>query len=130
MELSEQPSLEQSTATHASDFDTEFSTALNETEVTLNQLRARYQEIKTAQLEKAQLEKTLSELQTDIAQKTQLEQSITELETEMGQVQDQIHNLSITLESQLWKWQEPFWQFIRFFGLGFAAAFILQKLAS
>jgi len=130
MELSEQPSLEQSTITQAPEFDVEFSAALSEAEVTLNQLRTRYQEVKTAQVEKAQLEEKLSELQTGIAQKRELEQSIAELETEVTQVQEQIHNLSITLESQLWKWQEPFWQFVRYFGLGFAAAFVLHKLAS
>lgn len=130
MELSEQPSPGQSTITQAPEFDVEFSTALSEAEVTLNQLKTRYQEVKTAQIEKAQLEQKLSELQTGIVEKTELEQSIAELETEVTQVQEQIHNLSITLESQLWKWQEPFWQFVRYFGLGFATAFILHKLAS
>lgn len=131
MDSSEQPSLEQSPVlSDSTEFDLEFSEALEEAEITLKQIRDRYQEIKTAQLEKSQLEQTLSHLQRDINQKTQVEQSITTLEAEVAQVQAQIQSLSITLESQLWKWQEPFWQFIRFFGLGFAFAFLLQKLAS
>lgn len=133
MESSEQTSLKQSSANHAPEFDIEFPAALDETEMTLTQIRTRYLEIQTAQAEKAQLEKTLSHLETDIAQQTELKQSIAELETELIQVQEQIHNLGVTLESQLWKWhdlKEPFWKFIRHFGLGFAFAFALQKLTA
>jgi chromosome segregation ATPase len=131
MESPKQPSLEAASANNPSDFDTEFTAALEDVDTTLEQIRARYQEIKIAQAEKATLEKTLAELQTDLAQKEQLEQAVAELQTELEQVQEQIHTLAITLESQLWKWQdlkEPFWQFIRYFGLGFAAATLLHKL--
>lgn len=133
MESSEHSSLEPSAETPASDFDTEFPAALTEAETTLNQIRARYQEIKTAQVEKAQLESKLATLQTDLAAKAQLEESVAALEAELEQVQEQIQSLGITLESQLWKWhdlKEPFWQFIRHFGLGFAAAYALHKLSS
>ncbi|NJM67589.1 MAG: hypothetical protein HC851_18915 [Acaryochloris sp. RU_4_1] len=130
MESPEQPSLKAASAANPSDFDTEFTAALEDADTTLAQIRARYQEIKTAQAEKATLERTLAELKNDLAQKEQLEQNIAELQTELEQVQEQIHTLAITLESQLWKWQEPFWQFIRYFGLGFAAATLLHKLTS
>lgn len=137
MESSEQPTLEQMTGSSADqtavDFDTEFPAALTEAENTLQQIKDRYLEIKTAQAEKAQLEKKLADVQADMAAKAQTEKNLAELQTELEQVQDQIHTLGVTLESQLWKWhdlKEPFWQFIRYFGLGFAAAVILHKLAS
>ncbi|MGR3275863.1 hypothetical protein ACSYAD_12195 [Acaryochloris marina NIES-2412] len=136
MESSEQPILEkmagQSEQT-AADFDTEFPTALTEAENTLQQIRDRYLEIKTAQAEQAQLEKKLADVQTDMSAKAQTEQNLAALQTELEQIQDQIHTLGMTLESQLWKWhdlKEPFWQFIRYFGLGFAVAVVIHKFAS
>lgn len=136
MESSEQPTLEQmagSAKQTAVDFDTEFPAALTEAEQTLQQLRDRYLEIKTAQAEKAQLEQKLADVQADLAAKAQAEKTLAELQTELEQVQDQIHTLGITLESQLWKWQdlkEPFWQFIRYFGLGFAVAVVIHQFTS
>lgn len=135
MESSEQPTLEnmagQSEQT-AADFDTDFPAALTEAENTLQQIRDRYLEIKTAQAEKAQLEKKLAAVQTDRSTKAQTEQDLAVLQTELEQIQEQIHTLGMTLESQLWKWhdlKEPFWQFIRYFGLGFAAAVVIHKFA-
>ncbi|KAI9134597.1 hypothetical protein [Acaryochloris sp. CCMEE 5410] len=135
MESSEQPTLEnmagQSEQT-ATNFDTEFPAALTEAENTLQQIRDRYLEITTAQAEKAQLEKKLAAVQTDRSAKAQTEQDLAALQTELEQIQDQIQTLGMTLESQLWKWhdlKEPFWQFIRYFGLGFAAAVVIHKFA-
>ncbi|WP_299493335.1 hypothetical protein [Acaryochloris sp. IP29b_bin.137] len=135
MESSEQPTLEQMAGPSdpAQDFDTEFPAALTEAEQTLQQLRDRYLEIKTAQAEKAQLEKKLADVQADMTAKAKTAEKLAELQTELEQVQDQIRTLGMTLESQLWKWhdlKEPFWQFIRYFGLGFAVAIAAHKLAS
>lgn len=133
MESSEQPALEQrqgSADQTAENFDTDFPVALTETEKTLQQLRDRYLEIKTAQAEKAQLEQKLSKVQTDMAAQAANQQTLADLQTELEQLQGQIQTLGMTLESQLWKWhdlKEPFWQFIRYFGLGFATAFLIQK---
>ncbi|WP_299407739.1 hypothetical protein [Acaryochloris sp. IP29b_bin.148] len=137
MESSEQPTLEQ-TAEHTgqadTDFDTEFPAAITEAEQTLQQIRERYLEITTAQAEKAQLETKLTAMQADIAEKSRTEQDLAALQQELEQVQDQIHTLGITLESQLWKWhdnlKEPFWQFIRHFGLGFAVAVLMHRLTT
>lgn len=132
MDSSEHPSIEQTAVEASPDFDTEFPAALTEVETTLQQLKDRYQEIKTAQAEKFQLEKKLAALQTNTTATAQAEESLAEIQSELEQVQEQIHSLGITLESQLWKWhdlKEPFWQFIRYFGLGFAAAFVLHKLS-
>lgn len=136
MDSSEQPTLEQAakpSGQTATDFDTEFPAALTEADNTLQQLRERYLEIKTAQAEKAQLEKQLENVQTSLAEKAQAEQAMAALQSELEQVQGQIQTLGMTLESQLWKWhdlKEPFWQFIRYFGLGFATAVILHRLTS
>ncbi|MEL6938633.1 MAG: hypothetical protein AAFO84_05505 [Cyanobacteria bacterium J06598_1] len=49
---------------------------------------------------------------------------------ELAQMQDRVEALKVTLESQLLSWrevQEPFWQVIRFVGLGLVAGWFLHK---
>ncbi len=48
---------------------------------------------------------------------------------ELAQMQDRIEALKVTLESQLLSWreiQEPFWQIVRFGGLGLVAGWFLH----
>ncbi|MGB3672537.1 MAG: hypothetical protein WA783_09380 [Phormidesmis sp.] len=49
---------------------------------------------------------------------------------ELAQLQDRIEALKVTLESQLLSWrevQEPFWQIVRFVGLGLVIGWFLHK---
>ncbi|MEM9089925.1 MAG: hypothetical protein AAGC93_14400 [Cyanobacteria bacterium P01_F01_bin.53] len=48
---------------------------------------------------------------------------------ELAQMQDRIEALKVTLESQLVSWremQEPFWQIVRFVGLGLVIGWFLR----
>lgn len=48
---------------------------------------------------------------------------------ELAQMQDRIEALKVTLESRLLSWrevQEPFWQIVRFVGLGLVAGWFLH----
>ncbi|GAC1482640.1 MAG: hypothetical protein NVS2B14_21410 [Chamaesiphon sp.] len=50
----------------------------------------------------------------------------------MKQIQDQIETLEVNLESQLFSWgslKEPFWQAVRFGGLGVVVGWILKSCA-
>ncbi len=52
---------------------------------------------------------------------------------DLAQMQDRIEALKVTLESHLLSWreiQEPFWQIVRFGGLGFAVGWGLHWLLS
>ncbi|MGD1897619.1 MAG: hypothetical protein ACFB16_11790 [Phormidesmis sp.] len=49
---------------------------------------------------------------------------------ELAQMQDRVEALKVTLESQLLSWrevQEPFWQVVRFVGLGLVIGWFLHK---
>ena len=48
---------------------------------------------------------------------------------ELAQMQDRVEALKVTLESQLISWremQEPFWQIVRFVGLGLVLGWLLR----
>ncbi|MEL6161298.1 MAG: hypothetical protein AAFQ40_09495 [Cyanobacteria bacterium J06623_5] len=48
---------------------------------------------------------------------------------ELAQLQDRLEALKVTLESQLLSWremQEPFWQIVRFVGLGLVVGWFLR----
>lgn len=52
---------------------------------------------------------------------------------ELAQMQDRIEALKVTLESHLLSWreqQEPFWQIVRFVGLGLVLGWILRGWVS
>lgn len=52
---------------------------------------------------------------------------------ELAQMQDRIEALKVTLESHLLSWreqQEPFWQIVRFVGLGLVLGWVLRGWVS
>lgn len=62
-------------------------------------------------------------------QATQIDQSTLPKE-EIAQLEERIESLKIALESQLLSWREasePFWQIVRYVGLGLVAGWFLQQ---
>ncbi|MEL6333373.1 MAG: hypothetical protein AAFU84_17535 [Cyanobacteria bacterium J06633_23] len=86
---------------------TDFAVALEETDKDFNALRQRYVEVREA-----------------FAQRTQAQAQITQGHlpgAELERLHKQIETLEETLENQLMSWnvlKEPFWQVLRFVGLG------------
>ncbi|TAO06654.1 MAG: hypothetical protein EYR95_00415 [Phormidium sp. SL48-SHIP] len=55
------------------------------------------------------------------------------LQQQLQQIQQQLQDLELRLESQLFSWRElrePFWQAVRFLGLGIVVGWILKSCAS
>jgi predicted RNase H-like nuclease (RuvC/YqgF family) len=55
-----------------------------------------------------------------------------ELRQELQRLQEQLEELELRLESQLFSWRElrePFWQAVRFLGLGVVVGWILKSCA-
>ncbi len=90
----------------------EIGRSLQEAEELLDAVKTRYQQIQSAKVQQPELEARLSELKT-------------ELET----VKTQLATTWEDLESQLITWrdkEELFWQFLRFAGIGFALAMLVN----
>ncbi|KPQ37458.1 MAG: hypothetical protein ACLFM4_11470 [Phormidium sp.] len=55
------------------------------------------------------------------------------LQQQLQQIQQQLQDLELRLESQLFSWRElrePFWQAVRWLGLGIVVGWILKSCAS
>ncbi len=66
---------------------------------------------------------------TNSRQREEVQQRYTELQTELEQLSQRLEQLDAELESHLFTWnslREPFWQALRFGGLGFALGFLLK----
>ena len=97
----------------------EFEETLRNVDQALRQLKRRYVEIRRAQTQRTQL--MAKAQQSDLPT------------AELLAINQQIEQLEATLESKLFHWtqlKEPFWQIIRFGGLGMILGWILKSCAS
>ncbi|MBC6480255.1 MAG: hypothetical protein GDA56_23205 [Hormoscilla sp. GM7CHS1pb] len=105
MQSSEEPS-------GSSDFNQEFEQALADADRALSDLRERYRQVRQGQGRQGAALRRLEELQQ-----------------ELREVKQQLKVLEVELESRLFSWirlQEPFWQAVRFGGLGLVLGWILH----
>jgi DNA repair exonuclease SbcCD ATPase subunit len=113
--------------------------SLLEAEELLNEVKARYAQIQAAKEKQPELEARLSELKTEEARYAQgqtaqsqppdREVHLSQIKAELETVKTQLASTWEDLESQLITWrdkEELFWQFLRFAGIGFALALILN----
>jgi hypothetical protein len=121
--------------------DSEFTRELGQTEQTLQQLKQRYYQIKEAQHRQSQLQQDGIRLGEEWEN-----QQLPELERELQQINQQIQELSLVLESELLSNEdlmriykselrsgllgEIFWQIVRFGGIGVLIGWLLKTYAS
>lgn len=94
----------------------DFEQALVTAEQSLHALKERYTQVQQDEQRHAQLQ----------AQKAAIKQQLQhtrspDLTAELSRIQAQLDELAVSLESQLFSWgslREPFWQIVRFGGLG------------
>jgi chromosome segregation ATPase len=117
MEPTEHPPLENlpSAETNLEEEPTPFETtgrSLQEAEELLNHIKERFTQVQAAQV-----------------QQTELEGRLSELNIEVESIKSQLVATWEDLESQLITWrdrEEWFWNFLRFSGIGFALAMVLN----
>lgn len=110
--------------------DLTFEQELAEVERSLQDLKARYAQVQQDQQQQAQLQQQREQIRQTLEQSGR-----SDLKVELKRVQEQLDALEVNLESRLFQWsslKEPFWQIIRFGGLGvvigwFLAFVILQQ---
>lgn len=110
--------------------------ALTEAETALNDIKSRYQNVQTAQQQKPQLQEQLQQLQDQSQQLNGEQPTHTEIKQKLAEdiakIQEQLEITEFTLESRLFTWRDKrdwFWHFLRFAGIGFGAALLLNHLA-
>jgi chromosome segregation ATPase len=106
----------------------EIGEALQTTERSLLDLKSRYEQVLALQQKQAVLKHRIEEI--NIAQR---HQKIKQLNTELKDLQAELESIELNLESHLFSWgslQEPFWQAIRFGGLGLMIGWLLKSIVN
>lgn len=103
----------------------DFSLALDEVERSLTALKQRYIQVQHDQKRRTQLQQRLEQVKKEL-HNTHLPQ----FKVELRQIKEQLEAIEVNLESQLFTWgslKEPFWQAVRFGGLGVVVGWILKS---
>ena len=93
-----------------------FEQELAEVERSLQDLKTRHAQVQQDQAQQSQLQQRRDRLQSELQRRSR-----PELKAELKQIQAQLEALEVNLESDLFSWgslREPFWQIVRFGGLG------------
>jgi ATP-dependent Lon protease len=106
----------------------ELMRSLLDTERSLIALKERYAQVRQDQQRQAELRQRLKQVKRELP----LNHS-PGLKAELKQIQEQLEAIELNLESQLFTWRslkEPFWQAVRFGGLGIVVGWILRWLVA
>lgn len=101
----------------------EFEEELLEVEQALSALKERYNQVQTDQCRQKELQRSRQELRHS---------KHPEMKAELKQIQQQLEELELRLESELFSWsslKEPFWLAVRFGGLGVIIGWILKLVS-
>ncbi|GAB4463842.1 MAG: hypothetical protein OHK0037_17110 [Elainellaceae cyanobacterium] len=107
--------------------DSDFDQALDELGRSLQTLQDRYAQVKADQQRQETLHQRIEQVQRDYANTQD-----PSLKLELKRLKDQLVELEVALESQLFSWsslKEPFWMAVRFGGLGIVLGWLLKSLA-
>ncbi|NES22113.1 MAG: DUF2203 domain-containing protein [Symploca sp. SIO3E6] len=107
----------------------EFEEAFSDVERSLQSLLERYHQVQRDQQRQAQLQQRRQQIKQELHRTS----SRRSLQAELKQLKEQLETIELNLESQLFSWgslKEPFWQAIRFGGLGIVLGWILKSCAN
>ena len=107
------------------EIEREFSLSLEDVERSLVALKQRYSQVQNDKHRQAELQQRLNQIK-----KEPLKNHLPQLKIELRKIKEQLEAIEINLESQLFSWgslQEPFWQALRFGGLGIVVGWILKS---
>jgi septal ring factor EnvC (AmiA/AmiB activator) len=112
------------------EFD-ELDRALAEVEQALDRFKQRYSDVRRDREQIEQLKQRREDVRREAKQTPKGDRSHRrELKEELEHIEAAIETLEIHLESQLFSWKtlkEPFWQAVRFGGLGIVVGWILKS---
>jgi len=94
----------------------------------LQSLRDRYEQIKRDRIRQKELQHRREQIRNDKGQNG----NSSNFKAELKQIQEQLEIIELNLESSLFSWRslkEPFWQAVRFGGLGIIIGWLLKYYA-
>ena len=97
----------------------EFDREIAELEAAISALKQRQAEIELAEREQVVLERQRNELKHKGSKSPEVKQ-------ELEQIRSRVEELDLILESRLLNMWEPFWQAVRFVGLGIAIGWFIS----
>jgi chromosome segregation ATPase len=112
----------------ASDASVDIAQSLAEVESALVALKQRYAQVESDRQRQAELKHRIDEIRPQVAKNKSAQ-----LKAELKEIQAQLEAVEVNLESQLFTvdiFKEPFWQAVRFGGLGIVVGWILKSCAS
>ena len=119
-----QPPPKSSTDTTNADIET----SITEAEQALTAIKQRYAQIEGDRQRKIELKHRLEEIRPQLAKN-----KLPALQAEIKEIKTQLETIEVNLESQLFTidvFKEPFWQAVRFGGLGIVVGWILKSCTS
>lgn len=108
----------------------EFEQNLRELEQSVLRLKARYAQVQIDQQRQQELKIRQNQIEHQLPQ-TRSRAVRAELNRELKRLKQQLEELEVALESQLFSWsgmKEVFWQAVRFGGLGIVLGWILRSV--
>ena len=108
----------------------ELENSIAEVERSLIALKQRYAQVKHDKQQQAELQQQLKQVKREIERSRSSHLKV-QLKAELKQIQAQLETIEVNLESQLFSWgslKAPFWQAVRFGGLGVIVGWILKSL--
>lgn len=105
----------------------DFERSLADVEQSLIALKQRYGQVQNDHARQVKLQQRLKEVKKELRN-----HRLPQLSDELRQIKEQLEAIEINLESQLFSWgslKEPFWQAVRFSGLGVVVGWILKSCA-
>ncbi|PZV13796.1 MAG: hypothetical protein DCF22_10130 [Leptolyngbya sp.] len=100
--------------------DLDFEQELAEVERSLQELKDRHSQVQQAETAQAPLKLRQAQI------KRQLQHAPSpELKAELEQIQNSLDDLEVKLESRLFSWEKPFWQIVRFGGVGVVLGWLM-----
>lgn len=117
--------------------DLDIDQSIAQLEQSFTALKQRYDQVKADQQQQQDLQQRLEQTQRSLqnaSNRSGLNRSdYRSLKAELKQIQQQLEEVELRLESQLFAWnglREVFWQAVRFGGLGIVIGWLLRDWAS
>ncbi|AFY81878.1 hypothetical protein [Oscillatoria acuminata] len=109
----------------------EIERELQETERSLNHLKERIAQVQRDRQRQRELQNRRDDIRREVRQAKNINPSvIPELKQELKQIQTTLEAIGFNLESELFSFREPFWQALRFGGIGIIIGWLLRAWAN